>query len=171
MKKLKVLSLIVSVLFIQTLAAQSPAISAQYSNEEIAQIVEKYRVSNSYDAVPPAGLQQKFQVDFPKAYDVEWETANDIYEVEFEIRFRDFKVLYDKNGNLLIVKEEIRRSELPAIVKNAAESKYPKYTFEDIDKIRCGTEILYKVEMECGESEVKLLIKSDGSIFQEKFDY
>jgi hypothetical protein len=104
---------------------------------------------------------------------VEWETANDVYEVEFEIRSRDVKALYDKDGNLLSLVEEIRESEMPAVVKNAAENKYPKYHFEDIDRIRRGTETFYKIEMEKSSSdgEVKLIIKSDGTIIEERFDY
>jgi hypothetical protein len=67
--------------------------------------------------------------------------------------------------------EEAYRSELPAVVKNAAEAKYPKYHFEDIDKIRRGTEVFYKVEMELRDTEVALLIQSDGTIWNEKIDY
>ena len=93
--------------------------------------------------------------------------------MEFEIHFRDFKALYDKSGNLLLVVEEIRQSELPAVVKNTAEGKYPKFHFEDIDKIRRGTETFYKIEMEksFSDSEVKLIIKSDGKVMEECLDY
>ncbi|MDR1169237.1 MAG: hypothetical protein LBK97_00185, partial [Prevotellaceae bacterium] len=69
--------------------------------------------------------------------------------------------------------QEIHRSELPAVVKNAAESKYPKYRFDDIDTIRRGTEIFYKIEMEhkSSGSEVKFLIGEDGAILEQTFDY
>jgi hypothetical protein len=67
--------------------------------------------------------------------------------------------------------EEIYRSELPAVVKNAAETKYPKYHFEDIDKISRGTEVFYKIEMERHDTEVELLIQSNGTIREDKIDY
>jgi hypothetical protein len=171
MKLLKILTLSAGLFFVQTVIAQNPAISARYSNEEIAQMIKTYQTSHSHDVVPPDNLQQKFQLDFPKAHDVEWEMAHDIYEVEFEISFRDFKAFYDANGNLLMTREEIRHSELPAIVKNAAESKYPKYAFDDIYKIRRGTEVFYNIEMEHGKMEVKLSIKSDGTVVKERVDY
>ncbi|MDR1343513.1 MAG: PepSY-like domain-containing protein [Prevotellaceae bacterium] len=175
MKRLKILGMTASLLFVQAAAAQNPVISTRYSNEEIAQAIKTYKASHSRDAIPPANLQQKFQADFPKARDVEWEAAGDIYEVEFEVKlvvkFRDFKAFYSSAGDLLMIAEEIYRSELPAVAKNAAESKYPKYSFEDIDKIQRGTEVFYKIEMERGETEVKLLVKSDGAIIEEKIDY
>jgi hypothetical protein len=170
MKTLKILSMTALLFATQTLAAQNPAISTKYSDAEIATLLQNFRQANSHETVPPADLQAKFRADFPKAYDVEWETAHNIYEVEFNLRFRDFKAFYDKDGNLLSVVEEIRQSELPAVVKNAADAKYPKYHFEDIDKIRRGTETFYKIEMEHGESDVKIIIQSDGKIINERFD-
>lgn len=157
--------------FIQTAATQNPAISTRYTNEEIAQKIKTYKTSHSQDVVPPANLQQKFHVDFPKASDVEWETAHDIYEVEFDVKFRDFKAYYDAEGNLLTTVEEMYRSELPSVVKNAVEAKYPKYHMEDIDKIRRGTEVFYKIEMEFHDMEVELMLQSNGTILNEKIDY
>ncbi|MDR1557306.1 MAG: hypothetical protein LBS88_09810 [Tannerellaceae bacterium] len=173
MKTLKLFGIAVALLMAQSITAQNSAISDNYSDSEIAQMVTLFRAANARDAFPPSKLQQKFQSDFPKAYDVEWETANELYEVEFEVRYRDIKALYDKSGNLLMVVEEIRSSALPAVVRNAAEAKYPKYNFEDVVKIRRGTEIVYKVEMEksFSDTEVKLLIKVDGKIIEEQFDY
>ncbi|MDR2423841.1 MAG: PepSY-like domain-containing protein [Prevotellaceae bacterium] len=159
-------------LFVLTATAQSNlAISREYSNDAIAGMIRKYKRSNSRDVIPPAELATKFKSDFAKASKIEWEFAEKIYEVEFEVKFRDCKAYYDVKGNLLMLVEEIYRSELPAVVKNAAEAKYPKYRFEDIDKIRRGTEVFYKIEMELRDTEVKLLIKSDGVVLDEKFDY
>jgi hypothetical protein len=151
-------------------AQTNPTISNEYSNGEIVQMIKRYKSAHSRDVVPPATLYQKFQADFPKTRDEEWESDGNIYEVEFEVKFRDCKVYYDAKGNLLMYVREIYRSELPAIVKNAAENKYPKYNFEDIEKVQRGTEIFYKVEMEdkSSDSEVKLLIGEDGAILEEK---
>jgi hypothetical protein len=134
-------------------------------------MIQKYKNADSHDIIPPPELMAKFRADFPKAKKAEWESANDIYEVEFDIRFKDYKAYYDAKGNLLMVVEEIYRSELPAVVKNAAEAKYPKYHFEDLDKIRRGTEVFYKIEMEHRDTDVKLLIKSDGTILEDRIDY
>jgi hypothetical protein len=157
----------------QQFVAQGQAISTQYSNEEIAQMLKTYKTSYSQDVVPPVALQQKLQADFPHARDIEWETDGHVYEAEFEVKFRDYKAYYDEKANLLTVVQEIYASELPAIVKNAAENKYPKYYIEDIDKIQRGSEVFYKIEMEQGDSEIKLLVKSDSTIIQviQEMDY
>jgi hypothetical protein len=176
MKSLKILVAITTCIFFMqiTFAQSNPAISKAYSNEEIAQMIKTYKIAHSHDVMPSAILQQKFQTDFPKAYDIEWESDGNIYEVEFDIQYKDHKAYYDAKGNLLMYIKELYRSELPAIIKNAAESKYPKYyTLEDIEKIQRGTEVFYKVEMEnrTSDLEVKLLIKENGTILEETFDY
>ena len=170
MKKIFLTTILLGFLLVPA-AAQHPAISTQYTNEEIAQKIKTHKASHSQDVVPPANLQQKFKVDFPKASDVEWETTGNVYEVEFDVRFKDCKAYYDSDGHLLMTVEETYRSGLPAVVKNAVEAKYPKYHFEDIDKIRRGTEVFYKVEMELRDTEVELLVQSDGIIRNEKIDY
>ena len=42
-----------------------------------------------------------------------------------------------------------------------------------MDKIQRGTEVFYKIEMEnrASDLEVKLLIKENGTILEETFDY
>jgi hypothetical protein len=173
MKLFKFSSVIAGCFFlVQVAAAQSnPAISKEYSNEAIAAMIQKHKSAHSRDVIPPTELAAKFKADFPKASGAaEWELAEGVYEVEFDIRFRDCKAYYDAKGNLLTVVEEIRRSELPAVVRNAAETKYPKYSFEDIDRIRRGTEVFYKIEMELRDTEVKILVKSDGILLDEKLD-
>jgi hypothetical protein len=175
MKKIFFLS--AAMLISTVLFAQNPAISTKHSNEEIATLIQNYNNSRQRDAFPTVDLQQKFLQDFPNARDVEWETNGELYEVEFEIRHRfemrrrDFTAFYDKEGNLLMYRQQIRASELPAIVKTAAEARFPKFRFEDIEKIRIGTQTLYEIEMERRDSEVKMLISSDGRFIDSKFDY
>jgi hypothetical protein len=141
-----------------------PAISTRYSDEVVAGMIRRHKNAHSRDVNPPSLLASKFKADFPKAHGVEWELADSVYNVEFKLRFRDCEAYYDFEGNLLMLVEEITRSELPAVVKNAAEAKYPKFGFEDIDRIRRGTEVFYKIEMEHRDTDVKLLIKSDGTV-------
>ncbi len=148
-------------------AVLNPELTKKYTNAQLLEMVESYQMSHSKEAMPPYVLQEKFVKAFPKAYDVEWESANNIYEVDFEIRYTDYKAYFDEQGELLMYSMDIRASKLPAIVKNAAVIKYPKYRIEDVDKIYIGDEVLYKVELELSDFEVKALYKSDGTFVKE----
>lgn len=155
----------------QSVSAQPrPVISTKYSDSEIEKMMSTYRITHSHDVTPSNTVQNKFKSDFLDASDIEWETALDIYEVDFEIGRVDYEAYYDKAGNLFMYSFDVTERDLPAIVKNAAIAKYPDYIFDDIKEIRKGTQVFYKVELERNKSEVTLLIKNDGTIMKEKND-
>ena len=151
-------------------AQGKPKITNKYSNTEIENLLNANKMTHSRNVIPTTQLTQRFVTDFPKTNDVEWELGADVYEVEFEVGFTDHKAYYDNQGNLLMYKYDIKSSELPTSINNIVTTKYPGYKFEDIEKIQRGTEILYKIEVEKGDYEVKLLLKSDGTIVNEYFD-
>ena len=165
---------LISVLFATNINAQvAPNMSTKYNLTEIKDLYKQHKVSNDRDVVPPPSLSEKFNKDFPKARDVDWEKSGVLYEVDFEIGWigkTDYKAYYDLEGNLVMYREEISNSSLPAIVKNAALTKYPNYRIDDIDKIVAGKDTLYKVSLEKGDMDVKLVLTHDGTTVNEYFD-
>lgn len=155
-------SIAVFLLFARHTEAQE--ISTRYSDTEIIAMVDGFRATNGRDIAPTETLRRKFNADFPLAYEVEWSSSTTVYEVKFKLKRRDHKVYYDTKGNLLMIVQEIHYSELPSAVKNAVTSKYPKCKFDDVDKIRRGTEVLFKVEIELDGREIKLSVKNNGEI-------
>lgn len=171
--KVKLLGLLlIGLISCQSQYAQSPKTDNNvYTNAEINLLLQKYHSQHSRDVIPPSAIQQKFNSDFPSALDIDWEVSENIYEVEFEIKRKDYKAFYDDKGNLLMYSQEISKTELPAVIKNIAESKHPKYKFEDIKIIRKGSETFYKIEMEHRDVEVKFVLTENGSTVNERFDY
>ena len=66
--------------------------------------------------------------------------------------------------------QEVRGSELPALVKNGAEAKYPNYKFDDIKRIVTGKEIFYQVEMKKEQLEIKATFRENGTFVKEILD-
>jgi hypothetical protein len=151
-------------------AQTTPDISGKYSDAEIDRLIRSYAAAVSRDVTPSQTLWQKLMQDFPKAYDPEWETAENIFEVEFEIGHTDYKAYYDKDANLLMYYYEIRESKLPAAVRDAAKERYPKFRFDEIKKAHKGTAVFYKIEMERRDLEVKMVIRSDGAFVEDWID-
>jgi hypothetical protein len=151
-------------------ADQAQSVTKNLSDDEVVKIVDTYNSAHSRDVMPTEVLRKKFTADFPKAKDVEWELTGDIYEVDFDISFADYKALYDEKGTLLMYKTDIAESKLPAIVKNAIYAKYPKYKIEDADKIFAGKSVYYEIEAEWGDVDVKALFKDDGTFIKELYD-
>ena len=166
--------LIISFIFLiscqSALAQPNPSISKKYSNVEIEKLISNHRMSHSMDILPTATLQQQLQKDFPNAKDIDWEEASGIYEVEFEIGRTDYKAYYDKDANLLAYSLDMRESQLPAIVKNAAITKYPNSKIDDVKKIVKGTETMYKLELKKEKTEREVLFNSNGTFLKELID-
>ncbi|MBK5721626.1 PepSY-like domain-containing protein [Dysgonomonas sp. Marseille-P4677] len=162
---------IISLASCQLAVAQpSPLVSNKYSNAEIEKMINLYKSSHSRDIYPTELFRQQLMKDFPNARGADWETSANIYEVDFEIGRTDYKAYYDEQANLLMYIVEIRINELPAIVQNAAQAKYPNYKFEDMDKIVRGTDVLYEVEMEKGDIDVKAIFGENGTFVKEIFN-
>jgi len=165
------LVIVLSLLFGQKMSAQAPVISTKYTSAQIEQMVQSFNMEHSRDIRPSELLQQKFKQDFPGAYDIEWETAANLYEVEFEIRRADYKAYYDEQANLIMYIHDIYESDLPSLVRQKIQSEYSNYRLSDIEKVLKGTDVRYKVELERGDYEIKLIFKDDGSVINKMVDY
>lgn len=155
-------------------AQTTPTVSTKYSTEQIETMYINHEIENAIDVyTPPAKLLEKFNLDFPKARGAEWEQSSGLYEVEFEIGWigdTEHKAYYDMEGNLIMYKAEISENDLPGVVKNAAQAKYPNFRFDDLRKIVKGEQISYKVEMKKGNHDVELLVLNDGTIANQSID-
>lgn len=78
----------------------------------------------------------QFNIDFPKAKDVEWEFKNNVYNVDFEQGWsKDFEAWYSVDGNQIRVEEELSKHELPKTISASIETKFPSYRIDDVEKI------------------------------------
>lgn len=173
MKKILCAILFVSILIScqSAIAQPKPSVTTKYTDDKIKEMLISFKNANTQDIVtPPTRLNEKFNNDFPQAKDIEWETAANIYEVEFEIGCTDYKCYYTSDGELVMYLFSIKASTLPAVVKNATISKYPDYDFDDIKEIYRGSEILFDIELKHYDTEVEMLIKDNGTILNEKLD-
>lgn len=167
--KIFILTLI-GFIFSLTGVAQTPTISKKYSNIEIEELISGYKRNHSRDVIPANNLKVQFRKDFPNAKDIDWEKAANIYKVDFEIGRIDYEAYYDNDANLLMYTIDIKEYNMPAVVKNAAVSKYPDYKFEDIEKVVRGTETFYRVEMEKGKTEIKANFDPRGIFIKEVYN-
>jgi len=165
------ISLITLVLFSMFTMAQTPVVSKKYSDADVEKMVQTYKSSKNKDIYPASNFQQQFSKDFPNAKDIDWETAANIYEVDFEFDRIDYKAYYDSNANLVMYTVDVGEYDMPAIVKNAAMAKYPNYKFDDIKKIVKGSETFYEVEMEKSrDKEVKATFRTNGTFIKEIYN-
>ncbi len=118
----------------------------------------------------PSVIVNKFQQQFPNAQDIEWEIKGEYYEVEFEIGWPDLdhKILYDLKGNIILHKQEIPYSQLPAKIVSKLETEYAGYRVKSIQKIESRGKAIYKLTVKTYKEKWKLELDAQGNILQKK---
>ena len=143
-----------------------------YTSEQIINLVIAFEKTKTRRATPPAAVLATFRSQYSNARDIEWETDNVIYNVEFEIGNVDYEAWYDANGVRLMHMEEIRTNALPQTVSSAITRDYPGFRIDDEpNKIFINSEIIYEISIEKGKTELGVYYLPDGTFLKEIIDY
>lgn len=127
----------------------------------------------------PESILAQFSQDYPDARNVEWEQEGAYYTVSFsDGQSADNTAWYEQDGRWGMTKYEIRFDHLPAAVAEAfAATEYGQSgsTWQvdrevDVLERRDGTETLYIIEVEQGETEVDLYFTAEGILVKEIID-
>ena len=143
-----------------------------YTNEQIINLVVAFERSKTKHATPHAALLAIFRSQYANARDIEWETDNVIYNVEFDIGNVDYEAWYDANGVRLMHMEDIRVKALPQAVSSAITRDYPDFRIDDEpNKIYINSETIYEISIEKGNVELDVYYLFDGTFLKEIIDY
>ena len=118
----------------------------------------------------PANLISAFEKEFTNAKDVEWEKDMENYNVEFEIDRMDYDVCYTPSGKEVKRKVELLASQLPGAVQTTIKSKYPNLEADEVEMIRTGNEVMYKIELESFTKEIEITVDKNGKVLSERKD-
>jgi len=116
----------------------------------------------------PSVVLNQFNIDFPKAKDIDWEMEGNIYHVDFELGWdQDVEAWYESNGKLIRLEEELsRKSELPQAVIATIEKNFQSYEIDDVEKITENKNEYYKIELEKGKKEITININKNGTLIK-----
>ena len=110
----------------------------------------------------PSVVMNSFKGQFGDAQKAGWEKLNDKYEVEFEQGTTERGAVLDASGKVLMLKQEIANTEIPAAVSNAIKQNYKSYDLEEAEKIEYEGKTYYEVELSRFFMGKELLLTADG---------
>jgi uncharacterized membrane protein YkoI len=114
----------------------------------------------------PSVVLNSFQKAFPNAVDVEWETTDKAYEVEFDIDRMDHEVWLDQNGKVISHKQELAVNALPKNIAAAVTRDFAGFKTTDADQLEVDGKTTYIVEVKNGGTEWKATYGADGALLQ-----
>ncbi|MDR2919390.1 MAG: PepSY-like domain-containing protein [Tannerella sp.] len=121
--------------------------------------------NNIYEPIPVIeSIIEDINKKYPNAKILDIDNENS--HLEFDILHDSTKkeVVYS-NNEWIYTKWEVRQSQVPEVVMTALKnSQYNNYRIDDIDIYEKADGLFYVFELESGNQEIKLTIKSDGTI-------
>ena len=148
------------------------------------------RTSTS-DNAAYAGLPSTIRLDFERHYPdatnvtwtnydgstipIDWELTDwtvlgtDDYVVRFDMGSDNYYAWYDADGTWIGSAYAMNSTAiLPSAVRTTLNSQYKDYTIESIQKETWKDKTAYELKLASGDSRVKLLIDSNGTILKQK---
>ena len=141
-----------------------------YYSESGALIKTVVDIDSDYDYEDylPADIQSelsKFVAQkYPGAVIMDTEFDDGEFEVEIVHEGRGKDVYFRKDYDWLRTEWDIRKNELPAAVLAQLNASYPSWKIDDAEYVETPSGDWYKIELEKGDSEVKIRITAAGVI-------
>jgi len=120
----------------------------------------------------PSVIVNQFNVQFPKATDIEWELDGHHYQVEFETGWNiAHTVWYDREGKMVKHKEDVTTEDLSNAVVQTINSEFNTYTLDDIERITENGKVVYRIELNSmTHQDWEVILDEDGKVLSKKAD-
>lgn len=137
-------------------------------NGELAKVLAEGRMKEKLAYMPLAqSIRDKITLKFPQATIIEADEENGMLEVDILDKGLKKEVLFSPQNEWISTTWEIRKSEIPATVSAILdEAPYKDYQVDDIHFVETPGKAYYWLELEKGNSELKLAITPEGEIIQ-----
>lgn len=114
---------------------------------------------------------EAFESKYPGAEAVEWEEEEGGYEVEFEWEGQEMEAEFDTEGNWLATEWEMDTEDLPEATLRSITINYKGFEIEEVEGMESAAlgKHIYSVELEKDDTELEILINSDGEILRKKY--
>jgi uncharacterized membrane protein YkoI len=120
----------------------------------------------------PAPVIAAFKTAYPGAsirgYSREKENGRTYYEIESREGQVSRDVLYNPDGTVAEIEETIDPNDLPAEVRQAVQSRYPKGVIAKAEKTVAGDKVSYEVRIRQGIKRVTIELDPNGQLLHDK---
>ena len=122
-------------------------------------------ISLNASAAGSNGKDKTFRHSFHHAKNVHrFEKANGFTEYDFMIKGRYIAAFYDATGTLVETDISIAYKELPPKVVTFINAEFPTLAITDITKVKYKQNTFYKIRLESGNKEYKIVSTEAGEI-------
>ena len=92
--------------------------------------------------------------------------SHGLLEVEIFHEGKVKDVYFNSQSNWLYTSWDVRRADIPSVVKSAVSEAYPGYGIDEVDFVERETISYYAVEVQKGNAEIMVYVSPDGEILE-----
>lgn len=96
------------------------------------------------------------------------ENGKNIYFINGEIDDKDHEFTFEGNSNLILHKQDLRDSEIPAPILNALKSNYNEYEIRDADLREENGKTTYIIRLRKSRENIYVIFNSQGKVMEVK---
>lgn len=115
----------------------------------------------------PAAITDAFQKAYPTAKitgtSKETENGKTVYEVESVDQGLNRDLIYNPDGTVVEIEEQIKPADLPALVSDALKNLYPKAAITKAEKLTRGQTLQYELALK-GAPKNEIAFTPDGKL-------
>lgn len=117
----------------------------------------------------PKEVRSAFTKKFPDAKKAEWEMESESeWEAEFKLNGKEYSANFTTDGTWKETEYEIKKSEIPATVKNTLDKEFAGYDIEESEISETADGKVYEFELEKGETVMEVAISTEGKVVKKE---
>ncbi len=149
------------------MAALGMALVTGFTLATVARSQEKRISKNEVPTAVLSAFQQAHPEAKVKGYAREVEEGKTYYEIESMNGKSSLDVLYLADGTVAEVEEGVAAADLPAPVREALSTKYPKLKIVKAEKTTRGDAVTFELQITSGKARTGLVVDPSGRIVKE----
>ena len=118
----------------------------------------------------PVAVIAAFQKAYPKATiegaSKEVKDSVQYYEVESKDGKTERSILYQQDGSVFEIEEQVQTASLPEPVKAAVGKDFPKGKIDKAEKITRGATVEYEITVATGKEKAEVLLDNTGKVIK-----
>ncbi len=117
----------------------------------------------------PAVVKTAFNKKFPTAKEVKWDMEGKILvEAEFVLNEKDMSANFDVHGNWKETETDLKNDDVPAVVMNVLNVKFPGYKVKDAAFTQTPKYSAYEIVIKKGENKLEVTIDKAGKLLSKE---
>jgi hypothetical protein len=119
----------------------------------------------------PAAVDHAFSHQFPNLKAERWVEEDGIWEAQLHHQGREIEAQFTQDGQWIETEMELHIQNLPPVVVNALNAKYPNHQIQEAEWQESAKEgVRYELEIEQNGKTVEILLDDKGTILAEEIE-